>query len=446
MISDLQSRDWMHKLLDQSVKNLPAQNPKWLKKVRQRARQSLEVIEVPNRKQEAWRYSNVEQLLTLSPNVASPATVENDIEPIENWIYKPEQSYRLVFINGRCAPALSNITDLPCNMTIGSLRAMIAVEPELVAKYLGELENKQQNAFSVLNRALINDGLFVYIPSNTQADKPIEIVHLSGQTDNNIASHTRNIIVLGQGAEATIVERYAGVDNPLHFYNGVTELFLEENSQLTHYGINEQNNNSYHLEQRHVSQKENSHYFNTQFSTGSIWAKTDINITLGGSGADCELNGLYMVGDRQLSDIHLNVVHKAAHCNSLENFKGILLGKGRAVFDGRILVEKDAQKSNAHLSNKNLLLTRDAEVDTKPQLEILADDVKCSHGTTVGQLDSNQIFYMRSRGLSVEKAKELLCVSFASEIIEKIAHNEVQTYLENVVRVSILAAVLHGGE
>jgi len=446
MISEIQTRDWLHQILDQSVKNLPARNIEWLQQVRQGARQSLEVVEVPNRKQEAWRYSNVEQLLKLSPNVASAATAEIDIEPIENWIYSPEQSYRLVFVNGRCAPALSNITDMPCNVSIGSLRAMISMEPELVAKFLGELENKQQNAFSVLNRALINDGLFVHIPSNTQLDKPIEIVHISRQSDNHIASHTRNIIVLGQGAEATIVERYASTDNTLHFYNDVTELFLAENAQLAHYGINEKNNNSYHLEQRHVCQKENSHYSNTQFSTGSTWAKTDINITLDGSGADCKLNGLYMVGDRQLSDIHLNVVHKASHCNSLENIKGILLGKGRAVFDGRILVEKDAQKSNAHLSNKNLVLTRDAEIDTKPQLEILADDVKCSHGTTVGQLDSNQIFYMRSRGLSEDIAKELLCIGFASEIIEEIAHNEIQTYLANAVRIGILAAAVHGGE
>ena len=445
MSTDIQARDWLHLILQQSMQALPAKNPPWLQQVRQYARQALEVVDLPNRKQEAWRYSNVEKLLKLSPTVSHDNRVVEDLGPYDEWLYSQDQSYRLGFVNGRCSPALSNIEELSCDITMGSLRSMITMEPELVAKYLGQIEDKQHDAFAELNRALINDGLFVYIPANVQIDKPIEIVHINRQSDTSIATHARNIVVLETGASATIIERYISADSSINFYNGISEILLADNAQMRHYCINEQNRNSYHLEQRYVSQLENSRYNCAQFSSGATWAKTDINVALNGSGADCELNGLYIVGESQLNDIHVNVIHKATHCDSRENFKGILTGKGRAVFDGRILVEKDAQKSNAHLGNKNLILTRDAEVDTKPQLEILADDVKCSHGTTIGQLDPNQIFYMRARGLSEDKAKELLCLGFAGEIIDKIADEKVQTYIAGTMQKSVLAGVTSGG-
>jgi Fe-S cluster assembly protein SufD len=208
---------------------------------------------------------------------------------------------------------------------------------------------------------------------------------------------------------------------------------LEDNAALTHYRLQQESPRAYHMHQSFLAQAAHSQYRCTSLAMGGKWARHDLQVRFQAEGADCETNGLYLVGDRQLSDQHLDVMHSSPHNSSRHNYKGILHGAGRAVFDGRILVERNAQKTDAHLSNKNLLLTRNAEVDTKPQLEIYADDVKCSHGTTVGQLEPEQLFYLRSRGIDSSTAIKMLCLGFAGEILETIEQQPVREHTERIL-------------
>ena len=230
----------------------------------------------------------------------------------------------------------------------------------------------------------------------------------------------RNIITLGVGTKVTLVERFIGTDQDQYFHNNLSDILLAEGASLKHYRVQDESPEAYHLSNLSIAQQKNSRYYSSHMAFGAAWSKTDININFKDEGAKCLLNGLYVVGDQQLTDFHIDVRHSVPACTSKEHFKGILYGKGRAVFDGHILVDKQAQHTDAQLSNDNLMLTRDAEVDTKPQLEIYADDVKCAHGTTVGQIDPQQLFYMRSRGLSETTAYKLLCLGFAGEIIDSI--------------------------
>ena len=225
-------------------------------------------------------------------------------------------------------------------------------------------------------------------------------------------------MVLESGARATLVERYASPGDSVYFNNALVEVLLQDGARLQHYRVQEESINAYHISGLYVRLAGGSDYAGTCLALGGAWSRTDCNVEFSAGGASAQLNGLYVVGDRRFADFHLDVRHSVPDCASRENFKGIVLGRGRAVFDGRILVDKDAQHSDAQLSNANLLLSRNAEVDTKPQLEIYADDVKCSHGTSVGQLDPQQVFYLRSRGIPEAEARKMLCLGFAGEVLD----------------------------
>jgi Fe-S cluster assembly protein SufD len=271
-----------------------------------------------------------------------------------------------------------------------------------------------------MNTALVNDGVFVHVGSQVELDRPIEVIYLSRTDEDPLLMQPRNLIVLDTGAKATLVERFIGFGQSAYFHNNLTEISVAKSASLNHYRVQDESRSAYHLSSLYLSQQAHSRYHGTTLAFGGAWARTDYNTTFKQEGAECVLRGLYTVGDQQLTDFHLNVHHGVPGCASREQFKGVLYGKGRAVFDGRILVDKQAQHSDAHLTNDNLMLTRNAEVDTKPQLEIYADDVKCSHGTTVGQLDPQQVFYLRSRGIGETAARKMLCLGFAGEVLDSI--------------------------
>jgi Fe-S cluster assembly protein SufD len=243
----------------------------------------------------------------------------------------------------------------------------------------------------------------------------------------------RYLVVIKDGARALLLERYVSLGALEYCTNALLEIRLEHGAQLEHYRIQTEGENAYHLSGLYLSQAEDSRYSGFNLGLGGVWSRTDLMVRLVGRGANCALNGLYLAGDRQLMDYHVDVDHATAHCTSRESFKGILNGKGRAVFDGRIHVAKNAQKTDAHLANKNLLLSRSAEVDTKPQLEIFADDVKCSHGTTVGQLEPEALFYLRSRGISETAARRMLCLGFAEEILDVVTLEPMRLYVAEQV-------------
>lgn len=440
MSAAIQDTDWFVDLAKRGQREFGPVHIDWLNQARQSAQQALAHLARPERKQEAWRYTNIDPLLKTQ---FAPAA--NDLASANtghlDWVLDDTDSYRLVFINGRLHPHFSNTEMLERGVKLGSLHAMLTTDPEFVGGWFGQAGVAPANVFSTLNTALLNDGLLVHVPRGVELDKPIEVIYSTLEHEQPLASHLRNLVVLEAGAKATVIERFVSPGDFSFFNNIVSEVVVEEGARLEHYRVQEESRRTFHVAQLTVRQARDSHYKNVNLAMGGTLARTDLNVLFAGEGAQTELDGLYVVGDQQQIDNHLDIVHRVPHGASRENYKGILLGKGRAVFDGRIVVERDAQQTNAHLSNKNLMLTRDAEVDTKPQLEIYADNVKCSHGTTVGQIDPNQLFYLRSRGIDRVQAQKMLCLGFAGEILEQIDIEALRTHVSDKLSTRLEQAV-----
>jgi Fe-S cluster assembly protein SufD len=334
-----------------------------------------------------------------------------------------------VFLNGRWLSAFSSSGEVPPGLQVGSLHNMLEQHPQQLAPWLGAAARATVSSFTALNTALIDDGAWIRVAAGANLTGPVELLYLTAGEDT-AAVHPRNLLVLEEGAEATVVEHYASLDDAACFTNSLTEVLLGGRARLEHLRLQDENPVARHISTVFVEQGESSHYQGGAVSLGGLWARSEYHNQMRHTQARCELDGLYVAGDRQLNDVHLDIGHAVPACSSRERFKGILLGRGRAVFDGRIRVEIDAQKTDAQLTNDNLLLSRDAEVDTKPQLEIFADDVKCSHGTTVGQLDPAQVFYLRSRGIAADAAQRMLCLGFAAEILENCSVNAFRNRVE----------------
>ncbi|HEY9051317.1 MAG TPA: Fe-S cluster assembly protein SufD [Gammaproteobacteria bacterium] len=437
MINAEQQRDWLQNLLVQADTG-QAVNDDWFQQARVTARQAIATLPPITNKQEAWRYSRIDKLFEQEFQVATQDSSTKQKIDIHAYLIPDFDSYRLVMLDGHFQSQLSS-NDLPAGVSLGSLKQFLNNQPKLFDDGFAKIEQHAEHLFTALNTALINDGVVVYVEKDVQLDKPIEVIYLN--TQSGVLSQTRNLILLGEHAKATILERFFSSGQTKYFQNSLTDIQLAEAASLTHYRLQDESRDAYHLSSIYLAQNKKSHYTSTSLAFGAAWARTDLNVSLQQEYADCELNGLYTVGEKQLNDFHLDVQHKVPFCTSREQFKGILYGKGRAIFDGHILVEKQAQKSDAQLTNDNLMLTRDAEVDTKPQLEIYADDVKCSHGTTVGQLDEQQVFYMRSRGISESAARRMLCIGFASEVIDTIDNDVLRNYAAEKLAFTLNEAV-----
>ena len=402
----------------------------WLNQTRKNATEAIGGIVMPGRKQESWRYSDLASLYQQQFYYPTKPVDGVADDAVENWVYNAEDSHRLVFINGQYTSKLSSIQALPDGVSIGSLRDGLMSAPEQMASWLSQRESDESDVFSQLNRAFINDGLFVHVPANVHLEHPIEVVYLNLTDELSLLCQPHSLVILEDGASAKLVERFVGRGPSSYFYNGVTRIKLAANASLQHHRLQNESSSAHHLSRVELRQHNASQYHGVNIAIGASWSRTDINVRFDGPHAVCELDGLYTVGDRQYNDFHLDVLHKLPHCRSREDFKGIVYGNGRAVFDGMILVEKNAQKTDAQLSNKNLLLSQNGEVDTKPQLEIHADDVKCSHGTTVGKLDPNQLFYLRSRGIDQHKARQMICLGFAEQVLSQFDDAAVHTYVQ----------------
>lgn len=409
-------------------------SPDWLRSIRDRGAQAATGMALPARKDEAWRYTSLGFLeqVAYRPLVEEPFDALQPAD-IEELLLADNDGDRLVFVNGHLAPALCVLDKSTKGVVVSALAGGLGeVPPELRAR-LGAIA-EQRHVFSALNAALMSDGALIHVPGGTVVDKPIEILHIAVGMDEPGVSHPRNLIVLEDGARAEVIERYCSLGDSTYFNNAAIEVALGVGSELLHARLQEESVSAQHLSDLQVRLGERSRYRLVLAALGGAWSRSDVRLTFEGEGAEAELDGLMLAGDRQLNDVHLDVRHMVPNCTSRETFKGILDGKGRVVFDGRILVAEDAQKTDAKLANDNLMLSRSAEVDTKPQLEIFADDVKCSHGTTVGELDSNMLFYLRSRGIPQAHATQMLCQGFAQEILDRLPNEALR------VRASALLA------
>jgi Fe-S cluster assembly protein SufD len=412
--------------------DLPGVGIDWLDALRDRGANRFERLAFPGRRDESWRYTSLGSLLEQELVPAAPFNVLRGVD-IEDALIPDLDAWRLTFVNGRFAPRLSWSHDLPTGASLESLRGMLHAAPQELRAILGRTEMQAGNVFSAFNTAAFADGAYVRVASGVELERPIEILHLSVGMDGPHIAQPRHLILLEQGASARVIERHFSFGNSPYFNNSVLEVQLDAGAALHHVRIQEESAQAFHMNTQFVQHATGSSYSGIGVALGAAWARNDVWVDIAGEGANTDLRGLYVVGDEQLSDHHLDVQHAVPACTSREDFRGVLNGRGRAVFDGHILVAKNAQKTDARLSNANLLLSRQAEIDAKPQLEIFADDVKCSHGTTVGQIEDDALFYLRSRGIPLQQARQMICLGFARAAFENSGSEALDRYLESAV-------------
>jgi Fe-S cluster assembly protein SufD len=402
----------------------------WLAHLRERGAAEVSGHALPNRRQEAWRYTPV-RFLQETRFQPAPATEFGALQlsDIQELLLRDSDHPRLVFVNGYLAAGLCRTAEPDAAIQVTTLGEHFGPVPGALREYLGGLAERR-HIFAALNAALMSDGALIHVSGDAGVEQPIEVLHLSVGMDKPLVCHPRHLIVVEPKGRAALIERYASVGNGRYFNNAVVEVSVGEGGELHHARLQEESREAQHLTDLHVQLHERARYRLSNVSLGGSWSRTDARIEFSGEEATAELDGLMLATDRQLNDVHLDIAHNKPRCTSRETFRGVLDGKGRVVFDGRILVAKDAQLTDAALSNDNLMLSRNAEVDTKPQLEIYADDVKCSHGTTVGELDANMLFYLRSRGIPETKARQMLCEGFASQIVDQIQHAGLRHYVQ----------------
>ena len=360
---------------------------------------------------------------------AAPADVDETL--VDNLRFSRLDCHELVFINGNFSAALSRNEPLPDGMTAQSLQSVGTDDALLLDTYLPDGQIK--NAFNALNTAFFNDGVLVHVPDNTEVATPIHVIYVTGVAGETLMSNPRNLIVLGRNSGASVIESFAGIPDTEYFSNSHTSILGKAGSRLDYYRIQQESRRAYHIGNTRIRQEADSRIDCHTLSLGGKLARADIDVELDEPGAEVNLNGLYLTSDRQHIDNHTLIEHKQPHTISNEHFRGIMNGHSRAVFNGKVIVHEQAQKTEAHQSNANLLLSGDAEVDTKPELEIYADDVKCSHGATVGRLDENMLFYLRSRAVDQDTARSLLTYAFADEVIRDIKFPEIRERLEHSI-------------
>jgi Fe-S cluster assembly protein SufD len=370
---------------------------------------------LPTTQDEEWKYTSLAPLARVRFEPAA----ETKLQGLDHWALE-DSGIRLVFVDGRHRPELSSQAAGPGGAFIGSLAAALAERPELVERELAHHADHQRDALTALNTAFIEDGAFIHLPAFAVLQAPIHLLFLSTAPGNATLSQPRNLIVLGAGSQATVVETYAALRDEVYVTNAVTEVVLGDGARLDHYKLQEESARAFHLALLQVNHGRNTHFTSHSVALGSALARNEVRALFASEGGECTLNGLYMAAGKQHLDNRTVIDHQSPRCTSRELYKGVLDGQSRGVFSGRVLVREDAQKTDARQANKNLLLSDDALVDTKPQLEIFADDVKCAHGAAVGQLDEDALFYLRSRGLGREAARSLLTYAFASEMVNLI--------------------------
>ncbi len=408
-------------------------DPAWLAEIRKSAFARFSGLGFPTTSDEEWRYTNVGPIAATQFEPADTDCKLPTPEEVSPFQFDLAGGCLLVFVNGRFSPDLSSLTPLPDGVEVLSLAEAIRSGNSLLQAHLARHVDFQDQAFAALNTAFMEDGAFIHIPRGVVVKEPIHLLHLSQPNDRATLTHPRHLIVADENSEVTVVESYAGLADEVYFTNAVTEIVVGENAKVDHYKVERESARALHVATRQVHQFRSSNVSSHTVSFGGGLIRNNINAVLDGEGCDCTLNGLYVLAGEQHVDNHLRVDHAKPHCNSWEFFKGVLDEKSKAVFTGRIVVHKDAQKTDAKQSNMNLLLSEDALVSTKPQLEILADDVKCTHGATIGQINPEAIFYLRTRGIGEEAARSLLIYAFAGESIGQIRLGALRDQLQNLL-------------
>jgi Fe-S cluster assembly protein SufD len=406
--------------------------PAWLRSAREDAFARFCQTGFPTTKDEDWRFTNVSAISQSSFQLGgdNKRVSSADLEQFRI----PGAACTLVFINGRFAPQLSDSGSLPAGVRVASLAEEIAKNPAALQNHLARYINNERDSFAALNTALIEDGAYVYLPRRTALTAPIHLLFVSAAGDAPAMAHPHNLIVAEDETEAGIIEDYVSIGSGTFFSNVVTELVAGENAALSHYLVEREDLQALNVSTLRLQQARSSNVSSHSVLLGGALVRNNVHPVLKGEGGECLINGLFIGNGRQHMDNYMLVEHASPHCSSRQFYNGILDGHAHGVFHGRIIVHKDAQKTDAKQTNRNLLLSDDAQIDTKPQLEIYADDVKCTHGATIGQIEENALFYLRSRGIDETSARHLLLLAFAHESLDRMKDSSVRQYLESVIR------------
>ena len=411
-----------------------AAQPKWLLPVRKAGIASFADQGFPTLRDEDWRFTNVGPIAGLPFQLAGPVAVNGaESAALDAAVFTKLPGHRLVFVNGHFSARLSTLQPATDGVRIESLAAVLAKDSATVEKHLGKYAHTARNSFAALNQAFFSDGAFIFVPPGATVAEPVQLIYLSSAQNAGEVILPRNLIIAGANSRLTVVESYLSTTRAAYFTNAVTEILAGDHAVVEHIKLQDEAPEAYHIATIAGEFGRASNVSVHSFALGAKLSRNNIRTKLAGEGLECILNGLYLTKDEQLADHHMIVEHAQPHCASHEYFNGILDDKSKGVFHGRILVQEIAQKTDAKQTNKNLLLSDDATADTKPQLEIYADDVKCTHGATIGQLNAESIFYLRTRGIDTDTARRMLIHAFAGEIIDRIQCEPARQVIDRLV-------------
>lgn len=413
----------------------------WVSQLRSAALSRFATLGFPTVRQEEWKYTNTAPLAKIPFALSAlgrNGVTKDRLGPI---MLGKVACAQLIFVNGRYVPALSSMRSLPRGVRVENLAAVLQAEPQTVEPFLARYAGYQDQAFVALNTAFLEDGAFVSVSQGVILDAPLHLLFISSAHTEPTVSYPRNLILVGPDSQATIVESYIGFENDLYFTNAVTEVVAGEHAVIDHYRLQLESPQAFHIGTLQVHQERSSTLVSHAIAVGGALVRNETNSTLDGEGSECTLNGLYMVTGQQHVDNHTQIDHVKAHCTSRELYKGVLDGHSRGVFSGKIVVHKSAQKTDATQTNKNLLLSSDAVIDSKPQLEIFNNDVQCRHGSTIGELDQDALFYLRARGIDGEAARTVLTYAFINEVLTRLKVEALRGQVEER-----LLAQLHAGK
>ena len=417
----------------QNTSKLPA----WVEDLRTRALEHFETVGFPTTAEEDYKYTNV---AAIAKGDFRPTLTRNgtgiDAARLEEFSYEEARGSRLVFVNGVLDANNSRLDNLPAGVHVGDLaEALNGDHAERLQNFLARgAEVSGDDAFTALNTAFLSSGAFVHIPKDVRVETPIHLLFLTDASAGQVASFPRVLVIAEPHSEATVIEDHTSLDEGIAYFSSpVVEIYVDDEARLTHYKVQRESEAAFHVARTRAEVGRASIYDSTTINLGSRLGRHNINLSLRGEGSETWIDGLFFGQGEQLMDTHSLINHREPHCTSHQSYKGVLNDKSRSVFNGRIFVHQKAQKTDAYQSNKNLILSDQARVDTKPQLEIFADDVKCSHGATVGQLNEDELFYLRSRGLQTELARNLLTYGFAEQVIEKIKVESIKRQLNSII-------------
>lgn len=421
LISDFQSRE--------QAMNGEAQTP--FHQVRRQALARFESLGFPTPKNEEWKYSNVRNLISREYNFNGAHTLTQD--ELNTLAIPKLTGNALFFINGKYNASLSTILSPSDQISIQPLRTALEENPDEINEWFGKMADSQNEAFTALNTAFAGEGVYIKVPAGKAVEDPVLLYFISDSRLENIGAQPRNLFVIGENAEVKITESFLGLGEYFSFTNIVSEIHVAREAHVQYYKVQNESETASHIGTTQVRMEDRSHFYSATVSLNGAFIRNNLNIKLDGEYCETFMYGLYFPDGKQHIDNHTIADHRKPNSQSNELYKGVLRGKSTGVFNGKIFVREDAQKTNAFQSCKNVVLSREATMNTKPQLEIFADDVKCSHGTTTGQLDEEALFYLRSRGISKEEALAMLMFAFCEDVITQIKIEPIQEYLEGII-------------